>query len=74
MYIFYDIFGESISIFINNIYVNIYKELFNEIYRAVRFNKEEPEYWRNIADVNNDELYNVESKIQRINQIKIQDD
>jgi hypothetical protein len=73
LYIFYDIFGESISIFINNIYVNIYKELFNEIYRTVKYSKEDPEYWRNIADVNNDELYNVESKIQRINQIKIQE-
>lgn len=65
IYIFYDIFGETISVFINTIYVNLQE--FNYITLTSKlYDEDNSIYWKNIAKLDRTKLENVERKIRKI--------
>ena len=75
IYIFKDIFGETISVFLNTIYVNFLETFYitlNE--KFLNYDNETSKYWKDKAYVDKKELENIEYKIRKMEQFKKEND
>ena len=70
IYIFKDIFGETISVFLNTIYVNFLETFYITLNEKIGNDNETSKYWKDKAYVDKKELENIEYKIRKMEQFK----
>ena len=74
IYIFKDIFGETISVFLNTIYVNFLETFYITLNEKIGNDNETSKYWKDKAYVDKKELENIEYKIRKMEQFKQEND
>ena len=74
IYIFKDIFGETISVFLNTIYVNFLETFYITLNEKIGNDNETSKYWKDKAYVDKKELENIEYKIRKMEQFKKEND
>lgn len=70
IYIFKDIFGETISVFLNTIYVNFLETFYITLNEKFGNDNDTSKYWKDKAYVDKKELENIEYKIRKMEQFK----
>jgi hypothetical protein len=74
IYIFKDIFGETISVFLNTIYVNFLETFYITLNEKFGNDNDTSKYWKDKAKADKIELENVEYKIRKMEEFKKEND